>query len=129
VLTLKQRIESIDEEIRQRFFAPRLGFSVACRAWDRSSGPCFLVCVGDMCTFENADRVAAFAGLVPATRDSGKRVGNRRKMRGGNKTLKRVFYQSEFASLRGSAESRAFYDRKRREGKGTHMLSSSCEVG
>ena len=39
-------------------------------------------------------------------------------MRGGNKTLKRVFYQSAFASLRGSAESsRAFYDRKRAEGK------------
>ena len=38
-------------------------------------------------------------------------------MRGGNKTLERVFYQSAFASLRGSPESRAFYDRKRREGK------------
>jgi transposase len=39
-------------------------------------------------------------------------------MRGGNKTLKRVFYQSAFASLRSSApESRAFYDRKRAEGK------------
>jgi len=41
-------------------------------------------------------------------------------MRGGNKTLKRVFYQSAFASLRGSAESRAFYDRKRVEGKRRH---------
>lgn len=38
-------------------------------------------------------------------------------MRGGNKVLKRVFYQSAFASLRSSPESRAFYDRKRREGK------------
>ena len=31
--------------------------------------------------------------------------------------LKRVFYQSAFASLRSSPESRTFYDRKRREGK------------
>lgn len=78
----------------------------------------FLVCVGDICAFESADRLAAYeAGLVPASRDSGKRVGNRRRMRGGNKTLKRVFYQSAFASLRGSQESRAFYDRKRSEGK------------
>jgi transposase len=38
-------------------------------------------------------------------------------MRGGNKSLKRVFYHSAFASLRGSQESRAFYDRKRAEGK------------
>jgi hypothetical protein len=38
-------------------------------------------------------------------------------MRGANKTLKRVFYQSAFASLRASQESRAFYDRKRAEDK------------
>jgi len=51
------------------------------------------------------------------TRGSGKRTGNGRRMRGGNKVLKRVFYQSVFASLRGSPHSRAFYDRNRREGK------------
>ena len=38
-------------------------------------------------------------------------------MRGGNKTLKKVFYQSAFASPRGSPQSRAFYDRNRAEGK------------
>src|SRR5215218_2157526 len=40
VLALKERIESIDEEIGRRFFArlPGLGFSLACQAWDRSSG-------------------------------------------------------------------------------------------
>jgi transposase len=77
----------------------------------------FLVAVGDVCAFESADRLAAYAGLVPALRDSGKRVGNHRRMRGGNKVLKRVFYQSAFASLRSSPESRTFYDRKRAEGK------------
>jgi hypothetical protein len=35
----------------------------------------FLVCVGDLCAFSSADRLAAYAGLVPAARDSGKRVG------------------------------------------------------
>jgi transposase len=44
-------------------------------------------------------------------------VGNYRRMRGGNKTLKRVFYQLAFASLRGPPGSRAFYDRERREGE------------
>ena len=77
----------------------------------------FLVAVGDLCAFENADQLAAYAGLVPAVHDSGKRVGNNKRMRGGNKILKRVFYQSAFSSLRASAESRTFYDRKRAEGK------------
>ncbi len=35
----------------------------------------FLVAVGDICAFSSADRLAAYAGLVPAARDSGKRVG------------------------------------------------------
>jgi transposase len=118
VLTLKQRIESIDEEISQRFFArPEAQILISLPGMGPILGAEFLVCVGEISAFESADRLAAYAGLVPAARDSGKRVGNCRRMRGGNKTLKRVLYQSAFASVRGSVQSRAFYDRKRREGK------------
>ncbi|HEX2098852.1 MAG TPA: IS110 family transposase, partial [Rubrobacteraceae bacterium] len=118
VLGLKERIESIDEEIGQRFFArPEARILTSLPGMGPILGAEFLVAVGDIRAFENADRLAAYAGLVPAARDSGKRVGNRRRMRGGNKTLKRVFYQSAFASLRSAPESRAFYDRKRAEGK------------
>jgi transposase len=119
VLTLKERIESIDKEIGERFFArPEARILASLPGMGPILGAEFLVCVGDILAFESADRLAAYAGLVPAARDSGKRVGNRRRMRGGNKTLKRIFYQSAFASLRSAPESRAFYDRKRAEGKG-----------
>jgi transposase len=119
VLSLKERIESIDEEIGERFFArPEARILISLPG---GMGPIlgaeFLVAVGDIRAFESADRLAAYADLVPAARDSGKRVGNHRRMRGGNKTLKRVFYQSAFSSLRGAPESRAFYERKRAEGK------------
>jgi transposase len=77
----------------------------------------FLVAVGDIRAFESAERLATYAGLVPAARDSGKRVGNNNRMRGGNRVLKQVFYQSAFASLRSAPESKAFYERKRAEGK------------
>ena len=77
----------------------------------------FLVAVGNLSAFDSADHLAAYSGLVPAAKDSGKRIGNNRRMRGGNKNLKTVFYQAAFASLRSSPESRAFYDRKRAEGK------------
>ena len=43
-----------------------------------------------------------------------------RRPTGGNKGLKRVFYQSAFCSL-SHPDSRAFYDRKRREGKRHHQ--------
>jgi len=118
ILAFKERIARIDEELGQRFFArPEARILASLPGMGPILGTEFLVCVGDICAFESADRLAAYAGLVPASHDSGKRVGNRRRMRGGNKNLKRVFYQSAFASLRGSQESRAFYNRKRAEGK------------
>jgi transposase len=118
VLGLKDRVESIDQELGQRFFArPEARVLVSLPGMGPILGAEFLVVVGEISAFESADRLAAYAGLVPATRDSGKRVGNNKRMRGGNKVLKRVFYQSAFASLRSAPESRVFYDRKRAEGK------------
>jgi transposase len=79
VLTLKERIESIDEEIGERFFArPEARILASLPGMGPILGAEFLVCVGDIRAFESADRLAAYAGLVPAARDSGKRVGNRR---------------------------------------------------
>ena len=119
VLDLKESIGTLDGELEKRFFArPEARILTSLPGMGPVLGAEFLLCVGDFWAFESADRLAAYAaGLVPAARDSGKRTGNDRRMRGGNKVLKRVFYQSAFASLRSSPESRAFYDRKRAEGK------------
>jgi transposase len=117
-LALKESIDTLDGELGRRFFArPEARILTSLPGMGPILGAEFLVSVGDLLAFESPDQLAAYAGLVPAAQDSGKRVSNNRRMRGGNKVLKRVFYQSAFASLRGSPHSRAFYDRKRREGK------------
>jgi transposase len=117
-LVLKERIVEVDRELERRFLAhPLAEILLSLPGMGVLLGAELLVAVGDpRDAFADAGRLAAYAGLVPAARDSGKRVGNNRRMRGGNKMLKRVFYQSAFASLRTPA-SRAFYDRKRGEGK------------
>ena len=52
---------------------PRLGSSLAYpRHGTGLLGAEFLVAVGDVSAFESADRLAAYAGLVPATCDSGR---------------------------------------------------------
>jgi transposase len=118
-LVLKERIESLDGELRHRFFVrPEASILTSLPGMGPVLGAEFLVAAGDLSSaFSSPDQLAAYAGLVPVAHDSGKRVGNNRRMRGGNKVLKRAFYQSAFASLRCSPASRAFYDRKRREGK------------
>jgi transposase len=118
VLALKERLATVDGEIASRFFErPEARILSSLPGIGPILGAEFLVAVGDISAFESADQLAAYAALVPAARDSGKRVGNNRRMRGGNKILKRVFFLSAFASLRSSPHSRAFYDRKRKEGK------------
>ena len=119
VLALKERISALDAQIEARFRAhPLSGVLTSLPGMGALLGAEFLATVGDPRDgFASADQFAAFAGLAPAARDSGKRTGNDRRMRGGNRRLKQVFYQAAFASLRGSPESRAFYDRKRAEGK------------
>ena len=71
--------------------------------------------MGDIRRFRSADALAAASGLTPVLRQSGKSCAIRRA-NSGDKALKRVFYQSAFVAL-GHPESKAFYDRKRREGK------------
>jgi transposase len=118
VLALKESIGTLDGELKKRFFArEEAQILTSLPGMGPLLGAEFLVAAGDLSAFDSADKLAAYAGLVPAAHDSGKKTGNDKRMRGGNKTLKYVFYQSAFASLRGSPESRAFYDRKRAEGK------------
>jgi len=118
ILALKERVEALEEDLARRFFSrPEARVLSSFPGIGPILGAEFLVAVGDVSAFGSADRLAAYAGLVPAAHDSGKRVGNHRKGRGGNKVLKRVFYQSAFSSMRAVPESRAFYDRKRAEGK------------
>lgn len=74
---------------------------------------------GSLSRFRSADALAAAAGLAPVLRQSGKMRFLRRPT-GGNRGLKRVFYQSAFCSL-DHPDSKAFYDRKRREGKHHHQ--------
>jgi transposase len=118
VLALKGRVDVLDRDLEERFSArPEAPILASFPGMGPILGAEFLVAVGEVSAFGSADRLAAYAGLVPAAHDSGKRVGNHRKGRGGNKVLKRVFYQSAFSSMRAVPESRAYYDRKRREGK------------
>ncbi len=117
-LALGERIARADGELERRFFDhPNAEILASFPGVGPLLGAEFLVAVGDLCAFESADHLAAYAGLVPASRDSGKRTGNHRRMRGGNRLLKKVLYQSAFSSLRTTPASRAFYDRKRAEGK------------
>ncbi|MGW7198737.1 transposase, partial [Streptomyces chryseus] len=72
---------------------------------------------GDMSVFGTADRLAGVAGLAPVPKDSGRISGNMRRPRRYCRRLLRVFYMSAMVAARCCPVSKAFYERKRAEGK------------
>ena len=68
-------------------------------------------------TFTASAQLASYAGLAPVTRRSGTSIKGEHVSHAGNKRLKRAMFLSAFASLRSDATSRAYYQRKRDQGK------------
>jgi transposase len=80
----------------------------------------FIACTGgDLDAFGSPGRLAGVAGLAPVPKDSGRISGNLRRPRRYHRRLLRVFYLSAQVAARCCPVSRAFYERKRAEGK-TH---------
>jgi transposase len=119
VMRLNEQIGEIDKLIEARFRAHQHAEVIASMP---GIGPLlgaeFLAATGgDMTVFGAPDRLAGFAGVAPAPRDSGKISGNLHRPKRYSRGLQRVFYTSALISIRCCEESRRFYDRKRAEGK------------
>lgn len=80
---------------------------------------------GDVSAFPTAAHLAAYAGLAPVTRRSGSSIRGEHVNHGGNKRLKNALFMAAFTSLRADPTSRAYYDRKRAEGK-KHNAALIC---
>lgn len=76
----------------------------------------FLAITGGIDRYPSGDQLAAAAGIAPVRRQSGK-VSFLRRARAGDKALKRVFYQSAFIAVGCDPTSKAYYARKRAQGK------------
>lgn len=118
VVALDDRIKSTDTDIEDRFrrhpaaevitSMPGMGFRL---------GAEFLAAVGDPALIGSADQLAAWAGLAPVSKDSGKRTGRLHTPKRYSRRLRRVMYMSALTAVRCDPHSKAYYQRKRNEGK------------
>jgi len=118
VIALDDRIKTTDADIEGRFrrhplaevitSLPGMGFRL---------GAEFLAVVGDPALIGSADQLAAWAGLAPVSRDSGKRTGRLHTPKRYSRRLRRVMYMSALTAIRCDPTSRAYYQRKRDQGK------------
>lgn len=122
VLRLTDRLAETDEQVSEAFFSlPQAEIITSMPGFGPRLGAELLVEVGDVSRFPSAGHLAAYAGIAPISRDSGRSTGNRMRARGGNKRLKKVMYHAAFVSIRCDDRARAFYEKKRAEGKRHHQ--------
>ncbi len=97
------------------------------------TGARILTEVGDPHRFANGSRLASYAGLAPATRRSGRTINTTRRNPGGNHRLKNAMYWTAFSASQHDPHARAYYQRKRTEGKRhttavTHVARRRCDL-
>lgn len=119
VLRLREEVEEVESQLEARFRRHRHAESLLSIP---GFGPLlaaeFIAFTGGtLTTFESADRLAGIAGVAPVPRDSGRISGNLHRPKRYSRRLLRACYLSAEAAARHHPESRAYYDRKRREGK------------
>jgi transposase len=118
LLDLHRRIQELDTEIADLFGQhPQARIILSMPGMGPVLGAEFLAAVGDTRNFRDADHLAAFAGLAPVPRESGRRVGTMCRPKHYSRTLRRVFYMSALTSLKFDGPNREYFDRKRAEGR------------
>ncbi|WUG30195.1 IS110 family transposase [Streptomyces sp. NBC_00459] len=120
VMALDEEIAELDALIEARFREhPHAEVIRSLPGMGPKLGAEFIAATGgDMDAFGSADRLAGFAGLAPRPRDSGRVSGNLRRPRRYHRGLLRSMYLSAMVSTTTCPASKAYYQRKRSEGKG-----------
>lgn len=119
VMALDQEIAELEALIEGRFREhPDAGVITSVPGSGDMLGAEFIAATGgDMAAFGSPDRLAGVAGLAPVPRDSGKISGNLRRPHRYSRRLLRMFYLSAQVAAMRCPVSKAFYRRKRDEGK------------
>jgi transposase len=119
VMTLNEQIKITEQLLEDRFHRHELAAMITSMPGIGTVlGAEFLATTGgDMSVFASADHLAAYAGLAPAARDSGRISGNLHRPQRYHRGLNRVFYTSALISIQHNPDSQRFYQRKRSEGK------------
>ncbi|MDF3294429.1 IS110 family transposase [Streptomyces sp. RB6PN23] len=120
VMALDEEIAELDALIEARFREHRHAEVIrSLPGMGAKLGAEFIAATGgDMDAFGSADRLAGFAGLAPRPRDSGRVSGNLRRPKRYHRGLLRSMYLSAMVSITTCPASKAYYQRKRSEGKG-----------
>ncbi|WP_412850126.1 IS110 family transposase [Brevibacillus sp. 179-C1.2 HS] len=121
--TLEQQIDALAEEVKEYDLLrsiPGVGNKIAATIFSE---------VGEIERFDHPSKLIAFAGVDPSVYASGKFVATSNRItKRGSKRLRHALYLAVQCGLRRSTNQRlrAFYDKKREEGKAKKVAKIAC---
>ena len=120
------RRDQLATEIEAVFMAHPLGMVlVTLCGFGPRTGARTLAEIGDPNRFADGGRLAAYAGLAPVDRRSGRSINSASPSRSGNHRLKNAMFLAAFVAAQHDPAARAYYQRKRAEGK-KHNAAIIC---
>lgn len=123
---IHNRRDQLAGQIEEAFLAHPLGkVLVTLCGFGPRTGARTLAEIGDPHRFTNGSRLAAYAGLAPTDRQSGRSINSSSQHRGGNHRLKNAMFLAAFVATQHDPDARAYYERKRAEGK-RHNAAIIC---
>jgi transposase len=119
----RDELESVIDEVFQSH--PLGKVLVTLCGFGPRTGARTLAEIGDPNRFATGSRLASYAGLVPVDWRSGTSTKGAFHSRGGNHRLKNAMFLAAFVATRHDPNARAYYQRKREEGK-KHNAAVIC---
>jgi transposase len=120
LLDLDREIKNLDKQITATFGEhPHAARITSVHGFGPILGAQLLADTGGdlQAAFGSSSRLAAYAGLAPVPRDSGRIRGNLHRPKRYHRGLRRVFYLAALSAIKPDGPSRTFYQRKRNQGK------------
>ncbi|MDH6603354.1 transposase [Bacilli bacterium PM5-9] len=117
IIFLESQIDTLDIKIKELYSnldsylltVPGIGSVLA---------PIILAEIGNINNFDKPSKLLAFAGLDPSENQSGNKIStNEKTSKRGSPFLRHAIYQASFVAMNHNKDLRAYYDKKKSEGK------------
>jgi transposase len=118
LLSIKDKVAQLEKKIDgYAAVLPEAVILMSVPGIGRVYGPVIAVEIGDIKRFSNPGELAYYGGVTPKKSTSGTSVNKKSKAKGGNRKLKNALVGSAEKAILHDATSRAYYEKKRAEGK------------
>lgn len=125
---LRRRLRDIDRDIESKLSAHEVGsLLTTIDGVGTQTAARVIAEVGDPARFRDAKALAAYVGVVPATRQSGKRTGDRAgHSRIGNAALRAALWMPTLTAVKRNTWLKRYYERLRARGKLPKVALLAC---